>query len=101
MLQSIRIRGYRSLREFRLKLGRVTVVTGGNGMGKSNVYRSLALLQRMAEGRFAEALASEGWHAQRPVGRQTPQRRTAEDLMGHQPQRFQVRHRMRHGRART
>lgn len=60
MLQSIQIRGYRSLREFRLKLGRVSVVTGGNGVGKSNVYRSLALLQRMAEGRFAEALASEG-----------------------------------------
>ncbi len=60
MLQSIQVRGYRSLREFRLKLARVTVVTGGNGVGKSNVYRSLALLQRMAEGRFAEALASEG-----------------------------------------
>lgn len=60
MLQSIQIRGYRSLREFRLKLGRVTVVTGGNGVGKSNVYRALALLQRMAEGRFAEGLAQEG-----------------------------------------
>jgi predicted ATPase len=60
VLESIQIRGYRSLREFRLKPGRVTVVTGGNGVGKSNVYRSLALLQRMAEGRFAEALAHEG-----------------------------------------
>jgi len=60
VIQSIQIRGYRSLREFRLKPGRVTVVTGGNGVGKSNVYRALALLQRMAEGRFAEALAAEG-----------------------------------------
>ena len=60
MLNSIQVCGYRSLREFRLKLARVTVVTGGNGVGKSNVYRSLALLQRMADGRFAEALASEG-----------------------------------------
>lgn len=60
VLQSIQIRGYRSLREFRLKLARVTVVTGGNGVGKSNVYRALSLLQRMAEGRFAEALANEG-----------------------------------------
>lgn len=60
MIQSIQIHGYRSLREFRLKPARVTVVTGGNGVGKSNVYRALALLQRMAEGRFAEALASEG-----------------------------------------
>ncbi len=60
VLQSIQIRGYRSLRELRLKLGPVTVVTGGNGVGKSNVYRALSLLQRMAEGRFAEALAREG-----------------------------------------
>lgn len=60
MLESIQVSGYRSLREFRLKPKRVTVVTGGNGVGKSNVYRALALLQRMAEGRFAEALAAEG-----------------------------------------
>lgn len=60
MLQSIQVRGYRSLREFRLKPARVTVVTGGNGVGKSNVHRSLALLQRMAEGRFAEELAEGG-----------------------------------------
>jgi predicted ATPase len=43
-----------------LKLGRVTVVTGGNGVGKSNVYQALALLRRMAEGRFAAAVAAEG-----------------------------------------
>jgi len=43
-----------------LKLGRVTVVTGGNGTGKSNVYRSLALLQQAACGRLAEAVAGEG-----------------------------------------
>jgi predicted ATPase len=60
VLQSIQLRGYRSLREFRMKPARVTVVTGANGVGKSNVYRALALLQRMAEGRFAEALADEG-----------------------------------------
>jgi predicted ATPase len=70
MIESIAVRGYRSLREFRMKLGRVTVVTGGNGVGKSNVYRSLALLQQMAAGRFAEALAAEGGDAQRAVGGQ-------------------------------
>ena len=48
MLRSIHLRGYRSLRDFRLKLGRVTVVTGENGVGKSNFYRALAMLQRMA-----------------------------------------------------
>ncbi len=60
MLQSIHFSGYRSLRDFRLKLGRVTVVTGENGVGKSNLYRGLMLLQRMAEGRLAAALAEEG-----------------------------------------
>ena len=29
-------------------------------MGKSNVYRALGLMRKMAEGRFAEAVAEEG-----------------------------------------
>jgi predicted ATPase len=60
MLRTLHLRGYRSLRDFRLTLGRITVVTGGNGVGKSNLYRPLAMLQRMADGRFAEAVAQEG-----------------------------------------
>jgi predicted ATPase len=36
MLRTLHVRGYRSLRDFRLTLGRITVVTGGNGVGKSN-----------------------------------------------------------------
>lgn len=60
MLRTLHLRGYRSLRDFRLSLGRITVVTGGNGVGKSNLYRALAMLQRMADGRFAEAVAREG-----------------------------------------
>ncbi|MFD0893080.1 AAA family ATPase [Luteolibacter ambystomatis] len=60
MLRTLHLRGYRSLLDFRLELGRVTVVTGGNGVGKSNLYRALAMLQRMAEGNFAAAIAAEG-----------------------------------------
>ncbi|MCW1913229.1 AAA family ATPase [Luteolibacter sp. GHJ8] len=60
MLRSLHLRGYRSLRDFRLKLGRVTVITGENGVGKSNFYRALSMLQRMAEGRLAESIAQEG-----------------------------------------
>jgi predicted ATPase len=60
MLRSLHIRGYRSLLDLRLKLDRVTVITGENGVGKSNLYRALALLQGAAAGRFAESLAAEG-----------------------------------------
>lgn len=60
MLRTIHFQGYRSLRDFRLKLGRVTVITGENGVGKSNVYRALGLMRKMAEGRFAAAVADEG-----------------------------------------
>lgn len=60
MLRTIHFQGYRSLRDFRLPLGRVTVVTGENGVGKSNIYRALEMVQRMAEGRFAAAVAGEG-----------------------------------------
>lgn len=60
MIESIRVRGYRSLRDLPLRLGRVTVVSGENGAGKSNFYRSLWLLHQAAEGRLAEAIAAEG-----------------------------------------
>jgi predicted ATPase len=60
MLRSIHIQGYRSLWDLRLSLDRVNVITGGNGVGKSNVYRALAIMQHMAEGTFAQSLAAEG-----------------------------------------
>ena len=60
VLRSLHVRGYRSLRDFRVRFGRITVITGENGVGKSNLYRALALLQRMADGRFAEAVEAEG-----------------------------------------
>ncbi|MCW1922028.1 AAA family ATPase [Luteolibacter arcticus] len=60
MLRTLHVRGYRSLRDFRIRFGRITVITGENGVGKSNLYRSLALLQRMAAGSFAEAVEAEG-----------------------------------------
>ena len=35
MLQTVAVRGYRSLREVILPLGRLSIVTGANGAGKS------------------------------------------------------------------
>ena len=60
MIQSICTSGYRSLRDLRLRLGRVTLLSGANGVGKTNIYRALHLVSSMARGEFAEAVAREG-----------------------------------------
>lgn len=60
MLHTFAVANYRSLRELKLKLEPLTLVTGANGSGKSNLYRALRLLQQAAAGRLAEALAAEG-----------------------------------------
>ncbi|MFN9374880.1 MAG: AAA family ATPase [Planctomycetaceae bacterium] len=59
-ITELSLRNYRSLRDVRLSLGRLTVVTGPNGSGKSNLYRALWLLSQIAEGGFARALCQEG-----------------------------------------
>ena len=40
-LTEIRVAGYRSVRELRVELSPVNVLTGPNGCGKSNLYNSL------------------------------------------------------------
>ncbi|OBH31178.1 ATP-binding protein [Mycobacterium sp. E342] len=60
MLQTVAIRGYRSLREVILPLGRLSVVTGANGAGKSSLYRALRLLADCGRGEVIGSLAREG-----------------------------------------
>jgi predicted ATPase len=60
MIEVLAFDGYRSLCDLRLGLGQLTVITGGNGTGKSNVYRALRLLVDAAEGNLGRALAREG-----------------------------------------
>ncbi|SOC57873.1 AAA family ATPase [Ornithinimicrobium cerasi] len=60
MYSTLAISGYRSLRDVRLPLGRLTVVTGANGTGKSSVYRALRLLADCGAGRVVGSLAREG-----------------------------------------
>lgn len=52
--------GYRSLHAVRLPLERVSVLVGENGVGKSNMLRSLELLQAAAAGTVCRLLADEG-----------------------------------------
>ncbi len=60
MLRTFAVANYRSLRDLKLELEPLTIVTGANGTGKSNLYRALRLLAHSAEGRLAEALATKG-----------------------------------------
>lgn len=60
MIKKIAVAGYRSLRDVRLSLGALNVVTGPNGSGKSSLYRALRLLADIAQGRVIQSLAAEG-----------------------------------------
>lgn len=60
IIYSLNIRGYRSLQDFSLKLAPLTVVQGGNGVGKSNLYKALGLFASLAKGSFPKAIADEG-----------------------------------------
>src|SRR5690606_13271679 len=59
-LAALEIIGYRSVRRIRFPLRQLTVLVGGNGVGKTNLYRSLELMQSAAKGTIAEELAREG-----------------------------------------
>ena len=60
MIRCIAVEGYRSLRSVYVPLRELTVVTGGNGSGKSSLYRVLSLLAATARGEVIPALAREG-----------------------------------------
>jgi predicted ATPase len=60
MITKIAVAGYRSLRDVRIALGALNVITGANGSGKSSLYRALRLLADIAQGRIIQSLAAEG-----------------------------------------
>ena len=59
-LTEVEITGFRSIRTIRFPLRRLTVLVGANGVGKTNLYRSLELLHAAAKGTLAEEVAREG-----------------------------------------
>ena len=60
MLTTLAVAGYRSLVDVVLPLGELTVLTGANGSGKSNLYRALRLLAAVGRGQAVGAIAREG-----------------------------------------
>ena len=72
MLCQFHAAGYRSLRKIRFPVGRLGVFLGANGVGKTNLYRALQLLQAAAAGTLSRELAAEGgmesalWAGERP-----------------------------------
>jgi predicted ATPase len=60
MIETLAISGYRSLRNLVLPLGRLNLVTGANGTGKSSLYRALRLLGDAALNTVVSSLAREG-----------------------------------------
>jgi predicted ATPase len=79
MIHTLAISGYRSLRNLFLPLGRLNVVTGANGSGKSSLYRALRLLGDAALGTVVGSLAREGglpstlWAGPEEIGRRVRQ----------------------------
>ena len=75
MITTLAVSGYRSLRDVRIDLGPLNVVTGANGSGKSSLYRALRLLADAAQGRVVASLAAEGgmpsalWAGPKVLGR--------------------------------
>lgn len=59
-LTDIEIAGYRSVRAIRFPVRRLSVLVGGNGVGKTNLYRALELVHAAALGTLAEEIAREG-----------------------------------------
>jgi predicted ATPase len=60
MLDTLAVQNYRTLRDFVIPLGPLTLITGANGTGKSNIYKALRLLADVAQGGVIGSLAREG-----------------------------------------
>ncbi len=60
LLRSMSAKNYRSLRAISMDLAGVNVFIGDNGVGKSNLYRALQLIQAAVRGTLAREIAAEG-----------------------------------------
>ncbi len=67
MIKEIRIQNYKSIQKLKLELGRVTVLIGENGCGKSNILEAIALASAAASDKLDnEFLAARGIRVTEP-----------------------------------
>lgn len=59
-VNEVAVTGYRSIRSIRFPIEALTVFIGANGVGKTNLYRALQLLQGAAAGTLTRDIAGEG-----------------------------------------
>lgn len=59
-VREVSVSGYRSIRRITYPVSRLDVFVGANGVGKSNLYRSLELLRAAAANTLGRDLAEEG-----------------------------------------
>lgn len=59
-LSAITIQNYRSVRRLSLPVEQLSVFVGANGVGKTNLYKALALLRSAADGAITRTIAEEG-----------------------------------------
>ena len=60
VITTLAVENYRSLRNLCIPIGRLTVVAGANGSGKSSLYRAVRLLADVSRNGAVAALAREG-----------------------------------------
>ena len=67
MIREIEIEGFKSIERLKLELGRVTVLIGENGCGKSNILEAIAFASAAYADRLShEFLASRGIRSTEP-----------------------------------
>ena len=67
MIGEVRIENYKSIQKLKLELGRVTVLIGENGCGKSNILEAIALASAAADDKLDnEFLGSRGIRVTEP-----------------------------------
>jgi predicted ATPase len=59
-LSAVSIKNYRSVRNLWLPVEQLSIFAGANGVGKTNLYKALALLRSAADGGITRAIAEEG-----------------------------------------